>query len=88
MWDTGCFAYESRLIAEDRAAVSVRYLYADNRNVCMHRVKEYIEENAALFGYKLQEEEIIWGDEEMPQSGKEEQKKIVQSQVEDLSNYA
>ena len=88
VWDTGCFAYESRLIAEDRAAVSVRYLYADNRNVCMHRVKEYIEENAALFGYKLQEEEIIWGDEEMPQSGKEEQKKIVQSQVDDLSNYA
>lgn len=88
VWDTGCFAYESRLIVQDRTAVSVRYLYADNRNVLMHRVKEYIEENAALFGYKLQEEETIWGDEEMPQSGKEEQKKIVQSQVEDLSNYA
>ncbi len=85
--DDGRFAYESRLLVEDRAAVSARYLYVDNRNVLMHRVKKYIEENAALFGYKLQEEETIWGDEEMPQLAGEEQKKLVRSQMEDLSNY-
>lgn len=86
--EDGRFAYEHRLIIQDRAAVSVRYLYADNRNVLMHSVKEYLEENAALFGYKLQEEETIWGDEEMPNLVKEEQKKIVRSQIKDLSNYA
>lgn len=87
MRDDGGFAYEYRLIIQDRAAVSARYLYADNRNALTYCVKEYIEENAALFAYKLQSEQIIWGDEEMPQLAKEEQKKIAQSQVKDFSSY-
>lgn len=85
--DDGGFAYEYRLIIQDRAAVSARYLYADNRNVLTYCVKEYIEENAVLFAYKLQSEQIIWGDEEVPQLAKEEQKKIAQSQVKDFSSY-
>ena len=85
--DDGRFAYEYRLIVQDRAAIAAQYLYADNRNILTYCVKEYIEENVALFGYKLQKEETIWGDEEMPQLAKEEQKEIVQSQRKDLSSY-
>lgn len=88
MRDDGRFAYEYRLIVQDRAVMAARYLYVNNRNILTYCVKEYIEENAALFGYKLQEEETIWGDEEMPQLVREEQKKIVQSQRKDLSSYA
>ncbi|MDE6064634.1 MAG: hypothetical protein K2G20_08650 [Lachnospiraceae bacterium] len=61
--DDGRFAYEYRLIVQDRAAIAAQYLYADNRNILTYCVKEYIEENVALFGYKLQKEETIWGDE-------------------------
>lgn len=85
--DDGRFAYEYRLIVQDRAAMAARCLYADNRNILTYCVREYIEENVALFGYKLQEEETIWGDEEMPQLAREEQKKIVQSQRKDFSSY-
>lgn len=85
--DDGQFAYEYRLIVQDRMPMAVRYLYADNRNILTYCVKEYIEENAALFAYKLWREQTIWGDEEMPQLAKEEQKKVVQSQVEDFSSY-
>lgn len=85
--DDGRFAYEYRLIVQDRAAIAAQYLYADNRNILTYCVKEYIEENVALFGYKLQKEETIWGDEEMPQLAKEEQKEIVQSQRKGLSSY-
>lgn len=88
MRDDGRFAYEYRLIVQDRAVMAARYLYVNNRNILTYCVKEYIEENAALFGYKLQEEETIWGDEEMPQQTLEEQKKIVRSQKKDLSDYA
>lgn len=87
MRDDGRFAYEYRLIVQDRAVMAAHYLYVNNRNILTYCVKEYIEENAALFGYKLQEEEAIWGDEEMPQLAMEEQKKIVQSQIKDLSSY-
>ena len=87
MRDDGKFAYEYRLIIQDRAAVAARYLYADNRNVLTYCVKDYMEENVALFAYKLQNEQMIWGDEEMPQLAKEEQKKIAQSQVKDFSSY-